>query len=238
MLINVKDLSVKYGAVLAVRKVSLKAESNNIAVLVGANGAGKSSLIRCIMGLVPADTGEIWLGDCRIDGLPPYKVAEFAMAIVPEGRRLFANMTVVENLYVGAHRRNVIRKEISSDLNEIWDYFPVLQQRRHQVAGSLSGGEQQMLAIGRALMVQPETLLMDEPSLGLAPIIVQHLAELIVRLKQERGLTILMAEQNARMGFRLADYAFVLENGKVALEGRGQELAGNDYVKSAYLGGK
>lgn len=236
MRLNVRNLNLNYGGIQALSGVSLEAPINNIVVLIGANGAGKSSLIRCIMGLVRRSTGEIWLGDQRIDGLPSYQIASFALALVPEGRRLFVNMTVLENLQVGAHLRK-IRRDMENDMNEIWNYFPVLKERRHQMAGSLSGGEQQMLAIARALMLQPETLLLDEPSLGLAPLVIKSLGELIVRLKQERALTILMAEQNARMGLRLADYAYVLENGKVTLEGRGQDLGRNDYIIRAYLGG-
>lgn len=236
MRLNVRNLNLNYGGIQALHGVSLEAPINNIVVLIGANGAGKSSLIRCIMGLAKRSAGEIWLGDQRIDGLPSYQIASLALALVPEGRRLFVSMTVSENLLVGAHLRK-IRRGIENDMNEIWDYFPVLKERRHQIAGSLSGGEQQMLAIARALMLQPETLLLDEPSLGLAPLVIKSLGELIVRLKQERALTILMAEQNARMGLRLADYAYVLENGKVTLEGRGQDLVRNDYVIRAYLGG-
>jgi len=238
MFINLKDLNVKYGAVIALNGVSLKAASKKVTVLLGANGAGKSSLIRCIMGLVPANAGEIWLGDKRIDGLRPYQISQFGLSIVPEGRHVFAEMTVLENLYVGAHRRKGKRKEINNELNEIWSYFPVLQRRRDQLAGSLSGGEQQMLALGRALMAKPEVLLMDEPSLGLAPLIVKQMADLTVRLNQERGLTVLMAEQNVRMGLQVADYAYLLENGKIVLEGPGRELVGNDYIKKSYLGGK
>lgn len=236
MRLNVRNLNLNYGGIQALRGVSLEAPINNIVVLIGANGAGKSSLIRCTMGLVKRSAGEIWLGNQRIDGLPSYQIASLALALVPEGRRLFGNMTVLENLQVGAYRRK-IRRKIQDDMNEIWNYFPVLRERRYQIAGSLSGGEQQMLAVARALMLQPETLLLDEPSLGLAPLVIKSLGELIVRLRKERSLTILMAEQNARMGLRLADYAYVLENGKVTIEGRGQDLIRNDYVIRAYLGG-
>jgi len=236
MLLKVSNLSLKYGGIQALFSVSLQAPTRNIVVLIGANGAGKSSLIRCIMGLVSNVAGEIWLGDHRIDELPPYRRASLALAIVPEGRRLFVNMTVKENLLVGAHQGK-IRTKIGDSLSEIWHYFPVLENRRDQMAGSLSGGEQQMVAIARALMMHPKTMLLDEPSLGLAPLIVQNLGELIVRLRNERDLTLLMAEQNARMGLRLADYAYILENGVVVLEGRGQELSGNEYVMRAYLGG-
>ncbi|MCJ7791113.1 MAG: ABC transporter ATP-binding protein [Dehalococcoidia bacterium] len=235
MLIDVRNLSLDYGGVHALRGVSLQAQAKGLVVLVGANGAGKSSLIRCIMGLVPRSGGEIWLGGRRIDGLPPHQIAKLGLSIVPEGRRMFAQMSLLDNLLTGAYRITK-RSEIKDSLDEVWHYFPVLKDRKHQLAGSLSGGEQQMLALARALMAQPNTLLLDEPSLGLAPLVVREVAALIVRLNRERGLTILVAEQNARMGLKIADYAYVLENGNVVLKGRGQDLLQNDYVVKAYLG--
>jgi branched-chain amino acid transport system ATP-binding protein len=188
------------------------------------------------MRLIPKSTGEIWLGDRRIDELPAHQLARIGLAIVPEGRRVFAQMTVLENLLMGAYgTRGGI--DVRNTLDEVWNYFPALTDRRRQPAGSLSGGEQQMLAIARALMAQPKTLLLDEPSLGLGPLVVQHMAQLIVRFNRERGLTVLLAEQNASMGLQIADYAYVLENGKVSLEGRGQDLIHNEHVVRAYLGG-
>lgn len=238
MSIKLTELKVKYGAVMALNGVSLNVASKKVTVLLGANGAGKSSLIRCIMGLVQADAGEIWFDDIRIDKLSPHQISQFGLSLVPEGRRVFPGMTVLENLYVGAHRRKGKRKEVNDELNEIWSYFPVLQKKKDQSAGSLSGGEQQMLAFGRALMAKPEVLLMDEPSLGLAPLIVKQLADLTVKFNRDQGLTVLMAEQNVRMGLHVADYAYLLENGKIVLEGSGKDLVGHEYIKKAYLGGK
>lgn len=236
MQLKVTNLSLTYGAIQALRNVSMQAQTGKVVVLVGANGAGKSSLIRCIMGLVPKSTGEIWLGERRIDEVSTHKLGSFGMAFVPEGRRLFGEMTVLENLLLGAHCVKS-KKAIQNGLEEIWRLLPILQERRHQISGSLSGGEQQMLAIARALMAQPKTVLLDEPSLGLAPITVQHVAEFITGLNRERGLTLVMAEQNARMGLRISDYAYVLETGSVVLEGQGIDLLHNDYVTRAYLGG-
>lgn len=236
MLLKVVNLSLAYGGIQAIRNVSLQAEDSRVVVLLGANGAGKSSLIRCIMGLVPRNMGEIWLGNLRIDGLPAYKIASLGLAIVPEGRRIFGDMTVLENLLVGGHQLKT-RKDTKNTVNEVFNLLPRLEERSYQIAGSLSGGEQQMLAIARALMVKPKTVLFDEPSLGLAPIMVKYTAEFIIRLNRERGLTLLMAEQNARMGLRIADYSYVLENGKVVLEGPAEELLHNSYVTRAYLGG-
>lgn len=235
MQLNVVDLNLTYGGVRAFSDISLRVPASSVGVLIGSNGAGKSSLIRCIIGLVTRKSGEIWLGENRIDGLPPRKIASLGLSLVPEGRRVFAEMTVLENLLMGAYLLRT-KKETKDNLEEVWHLLPVLKDRGHQIAGSLSGGEQQMLAIGRALMGNPNTILLDEPSLGLAPLVVQNLAEFIVRLNQERGLTLLMAEQNVRVGLRIADYGYVLENGVLAVEGKGEDLLHNEYVLQAYLG--
>jgi len=236
MQLNVIHLNLNYGGVRAFSDVSLQVPAGSIAVLIGANGAGKSSLIRCIIGLVTRNSGEIWLGDRRIDGLRPGKIASLGLSLVPEGRRVFPSMTALENLLMGAYLLKT-KKETNDNVEEVWDLLPVLKERKNQIAGSLSGGEQQMLAIGRALMGRPKTVLLDEPSLGLAPIVVQNLAKFIVRLNRERGLTLLMAEQNVRVGLRIADYGYVLENGTLKVEGKGKDLLHNDYVLKAYLGG-
>jgi branched-chain amino acid transport system ATP-binding protein len=236
MKLDVINLNLTYGGVRAISDVSLKVPAGSIAVLIGANGAGKSSLIRSIIGLVRRDSGEIWLGGQRIDGLHPGKIASLGLSLVPEGRRVFREMTVLENLLMGAYLLKT-KKETRDNVEEVCDLLPVLKERKNQIAGSLSGGEQQMLAIGRALMGHPNTVLLDEPSLGLAPIVVQNLAKFIVRLNRERGLTLLMAEQNVRVGLRIADYGYVLENGTLKVEGKGQDLLHNEYVLRAYLGG-
>lgn len=236
MQLNVNHLNLTYGGVRAFSDVSLQVPAGSTVVLIGANGAGKSSLIRCIMGLVTRDSGEIWLGDQRIDGFRPGKIASLGLSLVPEGRRVFPSMTALENLLMGAYLLKT-KKETKDNLEEVWDLLPILKERKNQIAGSLSGGEQQMLAVGRALMGRPKTVLLDEPSLGLAPIVVQNLAKFIVRLNRERGLTLLMAEQNVRVGLRIADYGYVLENGTLKVEGKGEDLLHNDYVIRAYLGG-
>jgi branched-chain amino acid transport system ATP-binding protein len=236
MQLSVKNLSVNYGGVRAFSGVSIEVPDRSVSVLIGANGAGKSSLIRCIIGLVKRSGGEIWLGDRRIDGVPARKMASLGLSLVPEGRRVFGYMTVQENLLMGAF---ILRskKEIKDALNEVLELLPVLKERRRQLAGSLSGGEQQMVAIGRALMGRPRLMLLDEPSLGLAPIVVNNLAKFLTKLNRERGLTLLMAEQNVRMGLRIAHKGYVLENGAVTMEGRGDELLRSDHVIRAYLGG-
>jgi len=236
MQLKVIHLNLNYGGVRAFSDVSLQVPAGNIAVLIGANGAGKSSLIRSVIGLVTRNSGEIWLGDQRIDGLAPGKIASLGLSLVPEGRRVFPSMTALENLLMGAYLLRT-KRETNNNLEEVWGLLPVLKERKNQIAGSLSGGEQQMLAIGRALMGRPKTVLLDEPSLGLAPIVVQNLAKFIVRLNRERGLTLLMAEQNVRVGLRIADYGYVLENGTLKVEGKGKDLLHNDYVLKAYLGG-
>jgi branched-chain amino acid transport system ATP-binding protein len=237
MQLRVIDLSIAYGGIKAVRNVSMQAEGEKIVVLVGANGAGKSSIIRCTMGLTPKSGGEIWLDQARIDELPSNRLASLGLSIVPEGRRVFAHMTVLDNLLVGAHRLGN-KKDMKDALEAVWGLLPVLRERKEQTAESLSGGEQQMLAIGRALMAKPNMILLDEPSLGLSPIMVQRIADFILSLNRNQGLSLVMAEQNALMGLRIAHYAYVLENGEVALEGTGKELLENDYVLRAYLGGK
>jgi len=235
MQIKVVNLSLNYGGVRAFSDLSMLVESGSIAVLIGANGAGKSSLIRCIIGLAARSSGEIWLGGQRIDGLPPGRIASLGVSLVPEGRRIFREMTVLENLLMGAYLVRT-KKETRNNLEEVWRLLPILKERGRQIAGSLSGGEQQMLAIGRALMGGPNAVLLDEPSLGLAPIVVENMAKFIVDLNRTRKLTLLMAEQNVRVGLRLADYGYVLENGRLRVEGKGEDLLHNEYVLHAYLG--
>jgi branched-chain amino acid transport system ATP-binding protein len=203
-------------------------------MIIGANGAGKSTVLRGISGLIPCATGEIWFKGQRIDKKKGYKIAKLGISHVPEGRRLFPHMTVLENLKIGAYQRSN-EKEINSDLDRIFKKFPVLKERTVQFANTLSGGEQQMVAIGRGLMSKPDLLLLDEPSLGLAPLMVNEIAQTIQEIHED-GMTIILVEQNAHLALRLSKKGYVLETGKIVLEGISEELLDNEYVKKAYLG--
>ncbi len=235
MLFEMKDVTVHYGKAEAVRSISLSAEKGEIVTLIGANGAGKTTTLRAISGLVKLAGGEIWFENRRIDGLSPHAVVKAGIVHVPEGRRVLAGMTVMDNLRVGAYLRKN-RREIAGDVDKICDRFPILRERHGQLAGSLSGGEQQMLAVGRALMANPKILLMDEPSLGLSPVMVEEVASVIEEIN-EMGVTIILVEQNAVMALELADRAYVLEVGNITLEGRATDLAHDERVVKAYLGG-
>jgi branched-chain amino acid transport system ATP-binding protein len=232
---SVKGLTVSYGAGPVLKGISLSVENGSVVTLIGANGAGKSTALRAISGLVPTVEGEIHFEGRPIHGLSPQEVVRYGIAHVPEGRRVFPFMTVQENLRLGAFRRKD-KKEIRQDLEKIFQHFPVLRERQNQRAGSLSGGEQQMLAIGRALMSQPKLLLLDEPSMGLAPLMVKELSRIIVEINA-LNVGIIIVEQNARMALRLADRAYVLETGAIVLEGRGGEMLHDEHVRKAYLGG-
>ena len=235
MLLELREISVHFGKVEALQGISLDVEQGNIAGLVGANGAGKSTTLRTICGLKSPTSGEIWFEGERIDGMPAPEIVRRGIAMVPEGRRVFPQMTVFENLQMGAYLRRD-KREISRDLDDLFESFPVLRERRRQVAGSLSGGEQQMLAIGRALMAKPKLLLMDEPTLGLSPLMCREIAGIIARINQ-RGTTVLLVEQNVRLAFAVARKGYVLELGKIMLEGSTEELIGSEHIKKAYLGG-
>lgn len=234
MLLDVKDIKVFYGRAAALQGISLEIEEDGIIALLGANGAGKTTTLRAISGLKPIASGEIWFRGRRIDGMPPHKIAGLGVAHVPEGKRLFTDMTVLENLKMGAYLRH--DTEVDRDLERIYRHFPILEERRQQRSGSLSGGEQQMLAIGRALMSQPKVLLLDEPSIGLSPLMVQEIAKVIMDLRQGGSLGIILVEQNARMAFRLVKKAYVLQTGSVVLAGDTEELMQNEEVRKAYLG--
>lgn len=234
MLLDVKDIKVFYGRAAALQGISLEIEEDGIIALLGANGAGKTTTLRAISGLKPIASGEIWFRGRRIDGMPPHKIAGLGVAHVPEGKRLFTDMTVLENLKMGAYLRQ--DTEVDRDLERIYRHFPILEERRQQRSGSLSGGEQQMLAIGRALMSQPKVLLLDEPSIGLSPLMVQEIAKVIMDLRQGGSLGIILVEQNARMAFRLVKKAYVLQTGSVVLAGDTEELMQNEEVRKAYLG--
>jgi len=234
MLLELENLSVHYDKVEAVRRVSLQVDEKQTVCLIGANGAGKSSILRSICGLQKPSGGQIRYQGQRIDGKSPQKIVGLGIVQVPEGRRLFKLMTVRENLSLGAYLQP--RAQIAEDMEAVFERFPILRDKQHQAAGKLSGGQQQMVAIGRALMARPKLLLLDEPSLGLSPKLMDEIAELIGRLKAS-GLAILLIEQNAHMALGLADYGYVLAVGQCVLHGTGNELKQNPEVARAYLGG-
>jgi branched-chain amino acid transport system ATP-binding protein len=234
-ILELRGVSVSYGAVQAVHDVSFAIPEGRILAIIGANGAGKSSTLKAVIGLCMTRTGEIHFRGERIDGLAVPDIVERGIALSPEGRRVFPRMTVMENLVLGGYLRPD-RAAALRTLELIFHHFPRLKERRGQTAGTLSGGEQQMLAIGRALMAQPRLLLLDEPSLGLAPIMVQEVARVIVDLNKNEGITIALVEQNAKLALKISDEAVVLESGEVAVAGTGQELLASEYVQSAYLG--
>ena len=234
MLLEVSNATVHYRKVAALRGVSLDVPDGAVVTIIGANGAGKSTLLRAISGLVPLSAGEIRFAGRRIDGVPPERVVGLGIAQVPEGRRVFPDLTVQENLGTGAYLRRD-PAEVRCDLERVFEHFPRLKERRRQWARTLSGGEQQMLAIGRALMSNPKVLLLDEPTMGLSPVLVQEMAR-IIRGIHARGVPVVLVEQNAELALRLADYAYVLEIGSVALHGPAADLHANDHVRRAYLG--
>lgn len=237
-LLEVRNLHVYYGRIQALKGVSLDVNEGEIVAIIGANGAGKTTLLRAISGLLPAREGDILLEGHSIRGLPPERIVALGIAHVPERRQLFTTMSVIDNLILGAYyryRRREPRTKVQEDLEAVFSIFPILRERQHQRAGTLSGGQQQMLAIGRALMARPRLLLLDEPSLGLAPLLVRELFRVIAQLR-ERGVTVLLVEQNARAALRVADRGYVLETGTVALSGTAEELSANPEVRHSYLG--
>jgi branched-chain amino acid transport system ATP-binding protein len=236
MLLSIESASVHYQKVAALKGVSLEVDERSIVAIIGANGAGKSTTLRAISGLARLSGGSIRFAGERIDGRPPEAVVAMGIGHVPEGRRLFPELTVYGNLMTGAFLRRD-RAGIAADLEDVFEHFPRLKERRSQWAKTLSGGEQQMLAIGRALMGRPKLLLLDEPSMGLAPLLVQEMGRMIAALNRERGVPVVLVEQNAALALALARYAYVLETGAVALEGPAAKLRTNDHVRRAYLGG-
>ena len=234
MLLEVRNLHVHYQKVAALKGISLKVPSGGIVTIIGANGAGKSTTLRAISGLTKPSSGEIHFNDERIDNLPPEKIVARGIAHVPEGRRIFPDLSVEENLRIGAFLRTD-KGKIESDIDGIFQRFPRLKERRTQWARTLSGGEQQMVAIGRALMSGPKLLLLDEPSMGLSPVLVQEMARIVADIA-ETGVPVVLVEQNAGLALRLASYAYVLEIGTVAIEGKAADLKANDHVRRAYLG--
>ena len=233
-MLEVKDLHVSYGGIRALRGVNLEVPDGKIVTLIGANGAGKSTLLRTISGLVKSESGSITYDGKELLGMPINKILELGIAQVPEGRRVFTNLSVLENLKIGAYLRKD-KAGIQKDIEWVYELFPRLQERSWQMAGTLSGGEQQMLAVGRALMSRPKLMMMDEPSLGLAPLVVKGIFEIIREINRQ-GVTVLLIEQNANMALKTADLAYVLETGEITRHGTGAELLTNEAVKRAYLG--
>ncbi|MEG1918527.1 MAG: ABC transporter ATP-binding protein [Oscillospiraceae bacterium] len=233
-MLKIENLEVAYGGIKALRGISMEVPDGKIVTLIGANGAGKSTMLRSITGLVKAGAGSILWNDKELLGMPINKVIEEGIALVPEGRRVFADLTVLENLRIGAYLRKD-KDGIEKDIKWVYELFPRLEERNWQLAGTLSGGEQQMLAVGRALLSRPKMMMMDEPSLGLAPLIVQDIFTIIKEINKQ-GVTILLIEQNANMALKTADFAYVLETGNITMSGTGAELLADESVKEAYLG--
>ena len=231
-LLKVMDLKVSYGGIEALKGVSFEVEKGQIVTLIGANGAGKSTTLRAISGLVPVKSGTITYDGNVISGQQPQQIVSEGLCMVPEGRRVFPNLTVYENLKIGAYLR---KDDISADVEHVYQLFPRLKERSWQLAGTLSGGEQQMLAVGRAVMTRPKLIMMDEPSLGLAPLVVKDIFAIIKQLKGT-GMTVLLIEQNANAALHACDYAYVMETGKITLSGTGEELLASEAIQEAYLG--
>ena len=234
-MLEIKDLEVYYGAIHAVKGISLRVEDGPIVTLIGSNGAGKSTTLHTISGLIKPRSGSILFDGAEIAGTPAHQIVASGLVQVPEGRHVFANMSVMENLDMGAYLRKD-KDAIEKDKNRVFELFPRLFERKNQLSGTLSGGEQQMLAMGRALMERPRVLLLDEPSMGLAPLLVKEIFSIIKTINEE-GTTILLVEQNANMALSIADYAYVLETGRITLSGPAAELSASEAVRKAYLGG-
>jgi branched-chain amino acid transport system ATP-binding protein len=235
MLLSVKELTVHYGKAAAVDGLFLEVAEGGVVTIIGANGAGKSTILKALSGLIPLTSGEIWFEDRRIDGMAPYHIVSLGLVQIPEGRRLFPYLTVLSNLKLGTTLRTD-KAGIKKDMDEVFEHFPRLWERRNQKAGTLSGGEQQMLAIARSLMAKPRLLMMDEPSLGLAPLLVNELVPIIKNINK-RGVSVLLVEQNVPLALKVAERAYALQVGKVILEGDIDEFKGSEIVKRAYLGG-
>ena len=234
-MLEIKDLEVCYGVIKAIKGVSFEVEQGEVIALIGANGAGKTTILHTVTGLIPAAAGSISFDGHDLKKVPAHKIVSMGMAHVPEGRRIFQQLSVLENLMLGAFTcKN--KEQIQSDLKKVYGHFPRLEERKNQVAGTLSGGEQQMLAMGRALMSRPRLLLLDEPSMGLSPLLVTEIFDIIKEIN-EAGTTVLLVEQNAKKALEIADRAYALETGRITLSGKASELMNNEAVKKAYLGG-
>ena len=233
-MLEVKDLEVYYGMIQAIKGVSFHVDQGEVIALIGANGAGKTTILHTVTGLLSPKKGSVIFEGQEVTKIPAHKIVSLGMAHVPEGRRVFAELSVYENLKMGAYTRKD-KSEIEENLQKIYERFPRLKERKNQMAGTLSGGEQQMLAMGRALMSQPKIILMDEPSMGLSPILVNEIFDIIQEVSKS-GTTVLLVEQNAKKALSIADRAYVLETGKIALEGRAEDLLRDNSIKKAYLG--
>ncbi len=231
-----RNLSVRYDKVAALNDVSIAIDEGEVAALIGTNGAGKTTTLRAISGLKRPEAGEIWFEGERIDRLPPAKIVGRGIVMVPEGRHVYPFMSVRDNLLMGAYLRRDAAG-VRADLDSVFDRFPRLKERHRQQAGTLSGGEQEMLVVGRALMARPKLLLLDEPSLGLAPLVTREIARLILAINREDKVSVILVEQNSRMALKISRHAYVLETGRVGLEGASSDLLGNDHVRRLYLGG-
>ena len=235
-MLEIKDLQVYYGVIQALKGISFEVNEGEIVTLIGANGAGKTTTMHSIMGLIPFKAGSVTYQGVDIGKVPPHKIVEMGMTQVPEGRRIFQELTVYENILLGAYTCKLTATQKKEEVERIYKKFPRLEERKNQIAGTLSGGEQQMLAIGRALMSHPKLLMLDEPSMGLSPLLVDQVFDIIKEIHKE-GTTILLVEQNAGKSLAISDRAYVLENGRIAYFGTGKELAESDEIKKAYLGG-
>lgn len=231
-MLKVNDLHVSYGGIKAIRGISFEVPDGKIVTLIGANGAGKSTILRSIVGLVRLDSGSVEYNGKSLTGLASNKIIEEGITLVPEGRRVFPDLTVLENIKIGAYLR---KDNLESDIEWVYGLFPRLKERHWQLAGTLSGGEQQMLAVARALMSKPKVIMMDEPSLGLAPLVVRDIFDIIKEINKQ-GVTVVLIEQNANMALKIADYGYVMQTGNIIIEGAGEELLQNEEVKKAYLG--
>ena len=239
LLLAIQNLNVSYGAVQALKGISLELNRGNIVAVLGSNGAGKTTLLKAISGLIPIRSGNVLLKGKNLATILPYQRIVYGISHVPEGRRVFATLTVDENLNLGGYgvRNQPMGKEMNKIKEWIFELFPILKERRRQLTGTLSGGEQQMLAIGRGLICKPQILLMDEPSLGLAPIIVQEIFRVIRQIHQEEKVSILLVEQNARKALSISNYAYILETGKIPVQGKPEDLKNDERIRAAYLGG-
>ncbi len=234
-MLRINNLNVSYGAINAIKDVSLEVNDGELVTLIGANGAGKTTILHAITGLITPKSGTIEYDGHDLIKTPNHKIVSLGMAHVPEGRHIFPQMTVSENLLMGAHMRKVDKSTLKDEIEEVYEHFPRLRERTKQLAGTLSGGEQQMLAMGRAIMSKPKILLLDEPSMGLSPLLVKEILS-IIKVFHEKGITVLLVEQNAKLALSIADRAYVLEVGRIAMSGNAKELMDDDRVKKAYLG--
>lgn len=236
MILEVQDLRVKYGHIEAVKGISFYIGEKEIVTLVGSNGAGKTTTLKAVAGVVRPSGGSIVMTGRPVNGLPAYEVVKTGLILVPEGRRIFPKLTVQKNLELGAYRRGLSSRELTHELDSMFEMFPILRERRYQLGGTLSGGEQQMLAIARGLMADPKLLLLDEPSMGLAPLIVREIFRAIKAIREEHGVSVFLVEQNAAMAFAIADRGYVMETGRLVYQGSAKELAEDPAIKRAYLG--